>query len=386
MGRTPLLALSRATLAVPTVLLVSIFVFAVMHAGVVDPAVLLAGDQATAADIAGIRAQLGLGQSLIVQYLRWASLVATGDFGRSLYTNRPVLGAILEAAQPTALIAVGTTLLSAILGAAAGIVAAMRYRHWPDRVVMSGSVLGFSVPVFVLGYLLMLVFSVQLHVFPVMGYTRVESNPWQALRSITLPVLSLTPVYLSFVARIGRASALDVMRTDYLRTALAKGLSPARVTLAYVLLNSLLPIVTAVGSGFALLIGGTVVTETVFSIPGVGRLLVDSVLRRDYPTIQGIILILSVLYMECAPRGGRNGRFELTPLAGLPEDGSHDEASITQRRIQAAGCRGVYCGRDAARPVAAARHLAAADPHLGWQVRGRGAGRRCTGSRSAPGV
>ena len=297
MGRTPLLALSRATLAVPTVLLVSIFVFAVMHAGVVDPAVLLAGDQATAADIAGIRAQLGLGQSLIVQYLRWASLVATGDFGRSLYTNRPVLGAILEAAQPTALIAVGTTLLSAILGAAAGIVAAMRYRHWPDRVVMSGSVLGFSVPVFVLGYLLMLVFSVQLHVFPVMGYTRVESNPWQALRSITLPVLSLTPVYLSFVARIGRASALDVMRTDYLRTALAKGLSPARVTLAYVLLNSLLPIVTAVGSGFALLIGGTVVTETVFSIPGVGRLLVDSVLRRDYPTIQGIILILSVLYI-----------------------------------------------------------------------------------------
>ena len=284
----------------PTVLLVSIFVFAVMHASVVDPAVLLAGDQATAADIAGIRAQLGLGQSLIVQYLRWASLVATGDFGRSLYTNRPVLGAILEAAQPTALIAVGTTLLSAILGAAAGIVAAMRYRHWPDRVVMSGSVLGFSVPVFVLGYLLMLVFSVQLHVFPVMGYTRVESNPWQALRSITLPVLSLTPVYLSFVARIGRASALDVMRTDYLRTALAKGLSPARVTLAYVLLNSLLPIVTAVGSGFALLIGGTVVTETVFSIPGVGRLLVDSVLRRDYPTIQGIILILSVLYMECA--------------------------------------------------------------------------------------
>ena len=157
-------------------MLVSIFVFAGDDVVLVDPAVLLAGDEATAADIAGIRAQLGLGQSLNRAIPALGTLVATGDFGRSLYTNRPVLGAILEAAQPTALIAVGTTLLSAILGAAAGIVAAMRYRHWPDRVVMSGSVLGFSVPVFVLGYLLMLVFSVQLHVFPVMGYTRVESR------------------------------------------------------------------------------------------------------------------------------------------------------------------------------------------------------------------
>ncbi len=297
MGRIGSPALGRAGLAVPTVLIVSVFVFAVMHAGVVDPAVLLAGDRASDADIAAIRAQLGLGQSLVLQYLRWAALVFTGDFGRSLYTGRPVIGAIADAAEPTALIAIGTTLLASTLGATAGILAAVRYRRWPDRLVMSGSVLGFSVPVFVLGYLLMLLFSLKLRWFPVQGYTDIATDPWQALRSVVLPILTLTPVYLSYVARIGRASALDVMRTEYLRTGLAKGLSPTRLTLAYILLNALLPIVTAVGSGFALLIGGTVVTETVFSIPGLGRLLVGAVLQRDYPTIQGIILILSVVYI-----------------------------------------------------------------------------------------
>jgi peptide/nickel transport system permease protein len=297
MGQTAASSLTRVALALPTMLLVSVFVFAVMHAGVVDPAVLLAGDRASDADIAVIRAQLGLGQDLVTQYLRWATLIGTGDFGRSLYTGRPVIGAIADAAEPTALVAVGTTLLSALLGAAAGVAAAMWHRRWPDRAVMTGSVLGFSVPVFVLGYLLMLLFSVQLRWFPVQGYTSIAQSPLQALRSVSLPILALTPVYLSFVARIARASALDVMRTEYLRTALAKGLSPARVTLAYVLLNVLLPIVTAVGTGFALLIGGAVVTETVFSIPGLGRLLVDAVLRRDYPVIQGIILVLSVLYI-----------------------------------------------------------------------------------------
>jgi peptide/nickel transport system permease protein len=295
MSNTAMLALARVALAAPTVIVVSIFVFAVMHAGVVDPAVLLAGDRATETDIAAIRAQLGLGTSLVSQYLRWADLVVSGDFGRSLYTGRPVVGALTAAAEPTALIAVGTTLLSSVAGAGFGVLAAMRRGRLADRMLMSGSVIGFSVPVFVLGYLLMLLFSLKLRWFPVQGYVPLAEDPFEALRSVTLPILALTPVYLSLVARTARASALDVMRADYVRAAAAKGLSPWRVTTAYVLLNSLLPIITAVGGGFALLIGGTVVTEIVFSIPGLGRLLVDAVLRRDYPTIQGVILVLSIL-------------------------------------------------------------------------------------------
>ena len=297
MPRVVLRVLSRIALSVPTVLVVSVFIFAVMHAGVVDPAVLLAGDQATDADIAAIRAQLGLGASLPAQYLRWAGLVLTGDFGRSLYTGRPVVQAIAAAAEPTALIGIGTTVLAALFGAGFGIAAGMRRGSWADRALMSGSVIGFSVPVFVLGYLLMLLFSLKLRWLPVQGFVPLAQNPAAALRSVTLPILALTPVYLSLVARIARASGLEVMRSDFVRAALAKGLSPWRITTAYVLLNSLLPIVTAVGAGLALLIGGAVVTETVFSIPGLGRLLVDAVLRRDYPIIQGVILVLSVLYI-----------------------------------------------------------------------------------------
>jgi peptide/nickel transport system permease protein len=276
---------------------VSVFIFAVVHAGVVDPAILLAGERASDADIAAIRAQLGLGASLPTQYLRWAGLVLSGDVGRSLYTGRPVIQAIGAASEPTALIGIGTTLLSALFGTGFGIAAAMRRGSWADRLLMSGSVIFFSVPVFVLGYLLMLLFSLKLRWLPVQGFVPLAQDPAAALRSVALPIFALTPVYLSLVARIARASGLEVMRSDFVRTALAKGLSPWRITTAYVLLNALLPIVTAVGAGLALLIGGAVVTETVFSIPGLGRLLVDAVLRRDYPVIQGVILVLSVLYI-----------------------------------------------------------------------------------------
>jgi peptide/nickel transport system permease protein len=287
----------RIALAGGTVLFVSVFVFVAMRLGPVDPAVLLGGDQATEADMAAIRRSLGLGASWPNQYLRWATLVFSGDFGRSLYTGRPVVEAILARAEPTAVIALATLVLASLLGGALGLSAALRHGSWIDRAVMAGSVLGFSVPVFVLGYLLILMFSMQLGWFPVQGYTPLAIDPSRAVKSVALPVITLTPVYLSIIARITRASALEIVHADYVRTALAKGLPPRIVTLRYVLLNALLPIITAIGAGFAMLIGGAVVTETVFSIPGIGRLLVDAVLRRDYPIIQGVVLVLSTIFI-----------------------------------------------------------------------------------------
>ena len=289
--------LARVMLAVATVVLVSIFVFIAMRVGPVDPAILLAGDTASEDDVAAIRRSLGLGQSWVAQYTQWAGLIFTGEFGRSIYSGLPVLEMIGQRAEPTALIALGTLAISAIAGSGLGLLAALRQGRLVDRVVMAGSVLGFSVPVFVLGYALILVFSMGLGWFPVQGYTPIDVDPRRSLRSLVLPIATLTPVYLSIIARITRASALEIVRADHVRTALAKGLAPLTVALRYVLLNASLPIVTAIGAGFAMLIGGTVVTETVFSIPGIGRLLVDAVLRRDYPTIQGIILILSGLYI-----------------------------------------------------------------------------------------
>jgi peptide/nickel transport system permease protein len=288
---------ARIALAGATVLFVSIFVFVAMRLGPVDPAILLAGDTASEEDVAAIRRSLGLGQSWLTQYLRWAGLIFTGEFGRSIYSGRPVLEMIGQRVEPTALIAAATLAVSAAAGAGLGLFAALRRGRFVDRAVMAGSVIGFSVPVFVLGYGLILVFSMGLGWFPVQGYTSFENDPSRALRSLVLPVATLTPVYLSIIARITRASALEIVRADHVRTAIAKGLGPLPVAFRHVLLNASLPIVTAIGAGFAMLIGGTVVTETVFSIPGIGRLLVDAVLRRDYPTIQGIILILSGIYI-----------------------------------------------------------------------------------------
>lgn len=288
---------ARIALAAATVVFVSVFVFVAMRLGPVDPAVLLAGDTANEDDVAAIRQSLGLGQSWLSQYLRWAGLIFTGEFGRSIYSGLPVLEMIGQRVEPTALIAAATLVVSALGGAGLGLLAALRRGRFIDRAVMAGSVAGFSVPVFVLGYALILIFSMGLGWFPVQGYTSFGTDPARALSSVVLPVATLTPVYLSIIARITRASALEIVRADYVRTAIAKGLPPLPIAFRHILLNSSLPVVTAIGAGFAMLIGGTVVTETVFSIPGIGRLLVDAVLRRDYPTIQGIILILSGVYI-----------------------------------------------------------------------------------------
>jgi peptide/nickel transport system permease protein len=288
---------ARIALAAVTVAFVSIFVFVAMRLGPVDPAILLAGDTASQDDVEAIRKSLGLGQSWISQYFRWAGLILSGEFGRSIYSGLPVIEMIGQRVEPTALIAACTLAVSSVVGAGLGLLAALRRGQIVDRAIMAGSVVGFSVPVFVLGYGLILIFSMGLGWFPVQGYTSFEIDPARAVRSLVLPVATLTPVYLSIIARITRASALEIVRADHVRTAIAKGVGPLSVAFRHILLNASLPIVTAVGAGFAMLIGGTVVTETVFSIPGIGRLLIDAVLRRDYPTIQGIILILSAVYI-----------------------------------------------------------------------------------------
>jgi len=178
-----------------------------------------------------------------------------------------------------------------------GVVAAARAGTWIDRAVMALSVLGFSLPVFVLAYLLILVFSIQLEWLPVQGYRSIQEGFWEWLRHLILPSIALGTVYIALIARITRASMLDVLAQDYIRTAQAKGLAPAAVLGAHALKNAAVPIVTVIGIGIALLISGAIVTETVFAIPGVGRLTVDAILRRDYPIIQGVILIFSGLYV-----------------------------------------------------------------------------------------
>jgi peptide/nickel transport system permease protein len=276
---------------------VALFVFSLLYISPGDPAAIIAGDIATDEDIARIRAKLGLDQPYFVRFGTWLWALAHGDLGVSIFTNLPVSQLVAQRLEPTAALTLCTLIVTVLVAVPIGVIAAWRVGTWVDRVVMGFSVLGFSVPVFVFAYLLMFVFAIELEWLPVQGYVSITEGVWPFLRHMILPSVALGTVYMALIARITRASMLEVLSQDYIRTAQAKGLAARDVLMRHALKNAAVPIVTVIGIGIALLISGVVVTETVFAIPGIGRLTVDAILRRDYPIIQAVTLLFSAVYV-----------------------------------------------------------------------------------------
>jgi peptide/nickel transport system permease protein len=276
---------------------VAIAVFALLHVTPGDPAVIIAGDYASADDIARIRTKLGLDQPFLTQVGIWLGRIARGDLGASIYSGLPVTTLISQRAEATISLTLLAMLISILVGVPIGVLAAWRRGSWVDRAVMVFAVSGFSMPTFWLGFLLVYVFAISAHWLPVQGFQSIERGLWPFLRHLILPAVTLSVVYMALIARMTRASMLGVLDEDYIRTAFAKGLPPRRVLVRHALRNAALPVVTIIGIGFALLIGGAVVTESVFAIPGLGRLTVDAIVRRDYPVIQGVVLVVSGVYV-----------------------------------------------------------------------------------------
>ena len=287
----------RILATIPVMAVVAIFVFALLYLSPGDPAAIIAGDTATVDDILRIRAKLGLDQPVYIQFGEWVWRLMHGDLGISIFTNLPVAKLIQQRLEPTVALSVATLIVSIAVAIPMGVLAAWKAGSWIDRVVMVFAVLGFSVPVFVLAYILIFVFAIWADLLPVQGYVSITSGFWPFLSHIILPSAALGMIFAALIARITRASMLDVLAQDYIRTAQAKGLANHQVLIGHALKNAAVPIVTIIGIGVALLIGGVVVTETVFAIPGLGRLTVDAILRRDYPIIQGIILVFSGAYV-----------------------------------------------------------------------------------------
>ena len=289
--------LRRLLATVPVMVVVAVAVFGLLHLTPGDPAVIIAGDYATTEDIARIRAKLGLDKPFFTQVGIWFAQIVRGDLGTSIFSGLPVSTLISQRVEATALLTLYAMLMSVALGVPLGVIAAWKHGSLVDRVVMIVAVSGFSMPVFWLGFVLVYVFAITAGWLPVQGYVPIRNGVWPALRHLTLPALTLSVVYMALIARMTRASMLGVLAEDYIRTAFAKGLAPRRVLVRHALKNASLPVVTIIGIGFALLIGGAVVTESVFAIPGLGRLTVDAIIRRDYPVIQGVILIVSGVYV-----------------------------------------------------------------------------------------
>ncbi|WP_237215023.1 ABC transporter permease [Falsiroseomonas oryziterrae] len=287
----------RLIATIPVMLVVAVCVFLLLHLTPGDPAAVLAGDNATSDQVAQIRAQLGLDEPLWRQFGMWLWRLMQGDLGESLFWGKPVLDLVLERAEPTISLALTTITFAVIIAVSLGVLAAWQAGTLVDRLIMGFAVLGFSVPVFVVGYVLIFVFAINLRWVPVQGYTPLAEGvgPW--LERLVLPSIALGLAYVALIARITRASMLEVLAEDYVRTAQAKGVATRPMLTRHALKNAAVPIVTVVGIGVALLIGGVVITETVFNIPGVGRLVVDAIQRRDYPIIQGCILIFSAVYV-----------------------------------------------------------------------------------------
>ena len=287
----------RLLAALPVMPFVALFVFGLLYLAPGDPAAIMAGDQATAADIARIRVALKLDDPFPIRFGNWVWSLLRGDLGLSLFTNQPVAAMIVQRLEPTYLLMLMTLVVSVTLALPIGVIAAWKHNTASDRMVMVFAVLSFSVPSFVVGYLLAFVFGLQLRWLPVQGYVPMSNGLWPAVRSLILPAIALGSVYIGLLARITRATMLEVLAQDYVRTARAKGAEERKILFKHALKNCSVPIITTIGSGVALLIGGAIVTETVFAIPGLGRLNVDAILRRDYPVFQGVILLFSFMYV-----------------------------------------------------------------------------------------
>jgi peptide/nickel transport system permease protein len=287
----------RLVAIIPVLAVVALFVFFMLRLTPGDPAAVIAGDNATSDQIADIREKLGLNLPIWQQFGIWIGNMLQGNFGESFFFKKTVAELIAQRLEPTLALSICTLILAVSTAVPLGVIAAYRQGTILDRVVMGFSVVGFSVPSFVIGYCLIYVFAIWLGWLPVQGYTRIATDFGAFVERMILPSVTLGIIYVALIARITRASVLEVLNEDYIRTARAKGLSNRVVLMRHALRNAAVPILTVIGVGVALLIGGAVVTESVFGLPGLGRLTVEAVLSRDFPTIQAVILLFSVVYV-----------------------------------------------------------------------------------------
>jgi peptide/nickel transport system permease protein len=287
----------RILATIPVMLIVAFCVFSLLYIAPGDPAAIIAGDQATPADVERIRASLGLDRPFLVRFGEWLWQVLHGDLGTSIFTNLPVSHMIAQRIEPTISLMLLAIAFAVAVAIPLGVLAAWKHGSWIDQAVMVLAVFGFSTPVFVVGYLLAYVFALQFNWLPVQGFNSLSTGIVPFLRNMALPTLALGLVFIALLARITRATMLDVLNQDYVRTAKAKGVGQRAVLFVHALKNAAVPIITVIGNGVALLIGGAVLTESVFAIPGLGRLTLDAILRRDYPVIQGVVLLFSFSYV-----------------------------------------------------------------------------------------
>jgi peptide/nickel transport system permease protein len=289
--------LRRILSTLPVLAIVAVFVFLMLRLTPSDPAAIIAGDYASPEQIEGIRERLGLNEPILKQFFIWIGGVLRGDFGESFFYKKQVAELIGERLEPTLSLSLVTIFLVLLVAVPIGIIAAHNHGTWIDRFVMGFSVLGFSVPVFVVGYILIYIFAITLEWLPVQGYQRISEGVGGWLQRLILPAMTLSVVFIAFIARMTRTSVLEVLNEDYIRTARAKGQTEIKVLIRHALANAAVPILTIIGLTVAILIGGVVVTESVYTLPGLGLLTVDAVLARDYPTIQAVILLFSFAYV-----------------------------------------------------------------------------------------
>ncbi len=287
----------RVGSALPVAVLVALIVFLLVRLTPGDPAAILAGENASPEQLEAIRLSLGLDLPIHRQMVDWAGGILSGDFGTSIISQIPVVTMIGQRLEPTLSLTLITFCLTVLVAIPLGVLAAWKHGTAIDRGVMVFSIIGFSVPVFVLGYTLIQIFSIELGILPVQGYRPIGEGLGPFLYRMVLPALTLTLAFTALIARMTRTSMLSVLGEDYIRTARAKGAAEPRVLFRHALKNAFVPIVTILGNSFALLIGGVVVTETVFNLPGIGRLTVEAILARDYPVIQGVVLLMSFVYL-----------------------------------------------------------------------------------------
>ena len=287
----------RLLSVIPVLAIVAVLVFGMLRLVPGDPAAVIAGDTATDEQVRALREKLGLEKPLPTQFLIWVGNILRGDLGESYFFKKPVIELIAQRLEPTLALGLFALVIAVLVAVPLGVLAAARQGAWVDRAVMGVSVLGFSMPLFVLGYLLVWLFAVELEWLPVQGYSRIADGlgPW--IERLILPGIALSVGYIALIARITRTSVLEVLNEDYIRTARAKGLTDREMLMGHALRNAAVPILTVIGIGIAVLIGGAVVTESVFAIPGLGRLTVEAVLSRDFPVIQALILLFSVGYV-----------------------------------------------------------------------------------------
>lgn len=287
----------RLVLTVPVMLLVAITTFLLLHMTPGDPVAVLLGPDATTEQIEQLRDRLGLNEPVHVQLLNWFKDLARGDLGESLFLSKPVTEAIAERAQPTLQLTLLASLVAICVGLPFGVLSAIRRGSVLDAGSMLVAMVGISMPTFWLGLNLIFIFGVKLRWLPVQGYQPISEGIWTNLRYLLMPALTLGAAQGALLARMTRSMMLEVLHEDYVRTARAKGAGERRVVIRHALRNAFIPLVTVIGLTFAILISGAVVTEQVFGIPGIGQLLIRAVSRRDFPLIQGIVLVIALLYV-----------------------------------------------------------------------------------------